>query len=111
MCEGGRDKCVTDVQSSSQIIIIINKPTPSYSLNPTGTERQELDTVDPQVDKLMSTAAADIEYNELTMKQQQTTYLVGLSVFNCIFSTNRLYHATGLWNILCRAGDKTNTIK
>jgi len=101
------------VQSSSQIIIIINKPTPSYSLNPracTATERQELDTVDPEVDKLMGTAA-DIEYNELTMKQQQTTYLVGLSVFNCIFSTNRLYHATGVWNILCRAGDKTNTIK
>ena len=81
-----------------------------FSESCTGTERQELDTVDPEVDKLTSTAA-DIEYNELTMKQQQTTYSVGLSVFNCIFSTNRLYHATGVGNILCRAGDKTNTIK
>ena len=35
--------------------------------------------------------------------------LVGLLVFNCTFSTNRIYHAIGVWNILCRAGDKTNT--
>ena len=35
--------------------------------------------------------------------------LVGLLVFNCTFSTNRIYHAIGVWNILCRAGDKTGT--
>ena len=35
--------------------------------------------------------------------------LVGWLVFNCIFSTNRLYHAIGVWNISCSAGDKTNT--
>ena len=35
--------------------------------------------------------------------------LVVWLVFNCIFSTNRLYHAIGVWNISCSAGDKTNT--
>jgi len=29
----------------------------------------------------------------------------GLLLFNDTFATNRLYHATGVWNISRRAGD------
>jgi len=37
---------------------------------------------------------------------------VGWLVFNGTFSTDRLYHATGVWNTLCTAGGQDkNTIK
>jgi len=35
--------------------------------------------------------------------QTYAGWLVGWLVFNSTFSTNRLYRATGVWNIFCKA--------